>query len=435
MKQPENFRLNGHKKQRLAVFHNPHKIWFKTPLDCFYNKVKSPNKYDWMLDNIPDGFLLAFYSDKGWSNGPLKGFFRIFNWNRLELLVWIYFNGLSSKKPIIIDSLDALDDEDVVFSFSYGNYNYSENVALLAEMSIDSMRRCRAKKIIHLSHYAYSIKRLFANLRLIEPDVLVAESNLRNASKFFCKYFSWYDGSMYVLPFKQSEKFKNITPFADRNNKAVATGTLSFVGDSAYVEYFGDGVLQALRKTILDNIVMLSKFVDSEISSIRSERVKDYVRWRNIWRRAGRFFINTTKDIVFFTRIILKSHNTLQGDRIYYRKNIVDIYNSYRMFICPEESTGLPGIGFVEGIACGAAYIGLKASMYEDIGMVSGIHYIGHDGTLEDIVAKIKYYQNNLSELEMIAEAGRRLIESIDHEKLLKDLFYIKFTSNLQNDS
>jgi hypothetical protein len=61
--------------------------------------------------------------------------------------------------------------------------------------------------------------------------------------------------------------------------------------------------------------------------------------------------------------------------------NIDDEYNKYKMFINAEEVIGLPGIGFVEGMACGTAYIGLRPPMYEDIGMEDRVHYIGYDGS------------------------------------------------------
>ena len=40
--------------------------------------------------------------------------------------------------------------------------------------------------------------------------------------------------------------------------------------------------------------------------------------------------------------------------------------------------------------------------------MQEGVHYIGYDGTLEDLKAKITYYQQpqNQEELERIANAG-----------------------------
>jgi hypothetical protein len=70
------------------------------------------------------------------------------------------------------------------------------------------------------------------------------------------------------------------------------------------------------------------------------------------------------------------------------------------MFIVPEEISGLPGIGFVEGMKCGTAFIGKECKMYSDLGLINGINYIGYDGTIGDLINKIIYYQNSAEELE-----------------------------------
>ena len=87
---------------------------------------------------------------------------------------------------------------------------------------------------------------------------------------------------------------------------------------------------------------------------------------------------------------------------------MVDKFNEFKMCLVGEEILGIPGIGFVEGMACGCAYIGQNLGYYEDYGMKEGVHYIGYDGTLEDLKSKIKYYQQpeHQEELERIANAG-----------------------------
>jgi spore maturation protein CgeB len=110
--------------------------------------------------------------------------------------------------------------------------------------------------------------------------------------------------------------------------------------------------------------------------------------------------------------------------------NIVDEYNKYKMFVNAEEVIGLPGVGFVEGMACGTAYIGLKSPMYEDIGMRDGVHYIGYDGSLEDLCKKIAYYQNHGEKLERIAENGYAFVR----ETCNPDIVMRKFISFLEKE-
>lgn len=74
---------------------------------------------------------------------------------------------------------------------------------------------------------------------------------------------------------------------------------------------------------------------------------------------------------------------------------------------------GIPGIGFVEAMACGCAYIGQTTGYYEDYGMQEGVHYIGYDGTKEDLAAKIEYWQRpeNQNKLMEIANAGYNFVK------------------------
>ncbi|WP_141252230.1 glycosyltransferase, partial [Pseudomonas aeruginosa] len=95
--------------------------------------------------------------------------------------------------------------------------------------------------------------------------------------------------------------------------------------------------------------------------------------------------------------------------RNYYNADIVEFFNSYRMFAVPEEVCDLPGISFIEGMACGTAYFGLDNPMYRDIGMVPGVHYVAYDGTLEHLLERVAYYQQHADELEQIAEQGYQI--------------------------
>jgi len=98
----------------------------------------------------------------------------------------------------------------------------------------------------------------------------------------------------------------------------------------------------------------------------------------------------------------------------YFSFDMVEKFNDYKMCVVGEEIIGLPGIGFVEGMACGCAYLGQTIGYYEDYGMEEGVHYIGYDGTLDDLKAKISYYQQpeHQEELERIAKTGCEFVRS-----------------------
>jgi hypothetical protein len=60
---------------------------------------------------------------------------------------------------------------------------------------------------------------------------------------------------------------------------------------------------------------------------------------------------------------------------------------------------------------------------------VPGVHYVAHDGTLEDLVEKIRFYQQptQLTQLEQIAERGCKLVA----EKFRGEVVYREFLDRL----
>lgn len=108
---------------------------------------------------------------------------------------------------------------------------------------------------------------------------------------------------------------------------------------------------------------------------------------------------------------------------------MVEKFNEYKMHIVGEEILGIPGIGYVEGMACGSAYIGLDSPMYRDLGLLPGVHYIAYDGTKEGLRETVEYWQRpeNQEELEQIAKRGCEFVRNNFNgnkvaEKLLTDL-------------
>ena len=107
--------------------------------------------------------------------------------------------------------------------------------------------------------------------------------------------------------------------------------------------------------------------------------------------------------------------------------DMVEKFNQYKMFICPEELAGVYGIGTIEGMACGTAYIGLDHQMYRSIGLIPGTHYISYDGTLKGLKQKIAYYQRHEVELEKIAKNGKEFVRSHFNEDKVASKLYRKF--------
>ena len=177
-----------------------------------------------------------------------------------------------------------------------------------------------------------------------------------------------------------------------RMNKALAVGTITYSRYAEFLAVHGDSCLQPIRRMIRDAAEQMTPYYDCVSRDYDEEHKGKEIR------KNDNLIVKTYKSLWN------KSHVGQQ--KSYFSFDMVEKFNQYKMFICGEEILGVPGIGFVEGMACGCAYIGCRAYDYAAYGMVEGVHYIGYDGTLDDLQEKIEYYQQHEDELERIAQAG-----------------------------
>ncbi len=235
-------------------------------------------------------------------------------------------------------------------------------------------------------------------MQRLDPDLMFNESDMQKRFVGFNEYFEWFHKQYLVIPFVFAERFKVLKPYAQRQNKAVSVGTVTY--PNYIVKYYGHNCLQPARKQVYDHAQELKPWVDCFNS--------DYLEDTKLMEaKAG-----DNPVIKVFKRLYDKFFTGHQ--KKYYSFDMVEKFNDYKMCVVGEEITGLPGIGFVEGMASGCAYIGQTVGYYEDYGMKEGVHYIGYDGTLDDLKAKISYYQQpeHQQELEAIATTGCEFVRS-----------------------
>ena len=301
----------------------------------------------------------------------------------LEHRIVMSKNGIPSKKVKVLKKESDIrhDDIVVVYEFFRPQFDFSS----------------RPDAFVALSqlHFLVGQARVMEKL---DPDLIYNESDLQKHFVGFNDYFSWFHKQYLVIPFVYAERFKVLKPFSERQNKAVSVGTVTY---PEYIrKYYGTNCLQPARKQVYDHAEELRPWVDCFNSDYLEDdkqmavKTSDNAIKKTIARLHYKFFTGHQKK--------------------YYSFDMVEKFNDYKMCVVGEEITGLPGIGFVEGMASGCAYIGQTVGYYEDYGMVEGKHYIGYDGTLDDLKAKISYYQKpeHQQELEAIAKAGCEFVRS-----------------------
>ena len=289
-------------------------------------------------------------------------------------------NGIP-KNCISVIKTNDIREGDIILSY------LNETHTLLGISEINALKAASALHFLGESAPSDLAKKAGVN-------IIFDESDLNKHSKAFQQRYDWYNKPVLVHPFVFAPRFKCIKPFAERLNKAFSTGTIINVERTEFTDVYGDACNQPSRRQIYDHAEELKPWVDCfnnyylEDDKLKQVKSSDFlfVRWYKVYYNM--------------------SHTGRQ--KKYFSFDMVEKFNEYKMFIVGEEVVGIPGIGFVEGMACGSAYIGQNIGLYEDYGMKEGVHYIGYDGTLEDLKAKITYYQQleHQEELERIANAG-----------------------------
>ena len=350
----------------------------------FKQSVAIKHKYilDYLLTR-DDVEVCSYINKRGLSlsystRNPLLQSFRF-----LEHRIVMSKNGIPRKKVKVLKKESDIrhDDIVVVYEFFRTQFDFSQ----------------RPDAFIALSQLHFLVDKAQL-MEKLNPDLIYNESDMQKHFIAFNDYFGWFHKQYLVIPFVYGERFKVVKPFAERKNKAVSVGTITY---PYYIQkHYDTNCLQPARKQVYDHAKELEPWVDCFNSDYMSG-----VKPTNIDNSVGKVkkVINRMHD-KFFT-----GHQ-----KNYYSFDMVEKFNDYKMCIVGEEITGLPGIGFVEGMASGCAYIGQTVGYYEDYGMKEGVHYIGYDGTLDDLKAKITYYQQpeHQQELETIAKTGCEFVRS-----------------------
>lgn len=369
------------------VFVNLHgnEFLLKT-LSKFVYKQSVAIKHKYLLDYLlkSDNIEVCSYINKrGLSlsystTNPILQSFRF-----IEHRITLSRNGIDKKKVTVLKSEKDLRPDDIIIV-----YQYYANQFLFNERPKGLIVDC----MIHFAtNHASMVKDL-------NPDVVYNEANFQHSSRIFDHFFGWYKSTFITIPFVFADRFKVNVPFNERKNMAVSVGTITYMHN--ITEFYGNPCAQPARKQI--------KVHAGELKDIIECRNSDYLEDDNLK-------VTTTNENPI-TKIYKRIYNRFHTGRQtkYYSFDMVDKFNEFKMCVVGEEIMGIPGVGFVEGMACGCAYIGQNKGYYEDYGMQEGVHYIGYDGTLEDLRTKIEYYQKaeHQEELERIAKVGCEFVRT-----------------------
>jgi hypothetical protein len=395
-------------EKKRIVFVNLHSDWMLVKSASVYVfKFSAAIKHGYLMKYLlehPEYEICNYINDRGFSwlrndNESLMKFLNLFRFaeNRKTMKV----NGIDSNKITVLKKASEIRPDDLVILYNICGDNYR------------GMSGVDAFKALSMLHFH---GRADENNVINEANVscLFGEVNLKNNCELYRRYYH-VDKPWIVHPFVYAERFRNKKPFSERKNMAFATGTITYKTHEEFINTYGDSCDQPSRKQIKDN----PEFFKDTIYCTSSDYLED---------NPGKEYKNTDNRLVLlYKKIYNRTHVGKQ--KKYYSFDMVEAFNSYKMCIVGEEILGIPGIGFVEGMACGCAYIGIDSPAYRDWGLIPDVHYITYDGTKEDLKRVIEYYQadEHQEELEKIAKTGCEYVRTHFNgnavaEKLMHDL-------------
>lgn len=372
---------------RRIIFVNLHTSWMLVRnSQVIYFKTSAALKHRYILDyllNNPEYEVCNLITKDGFSLVPKNGGIL----NMLHALrfwenkIILKKNGIDHRKVTVIKDVAEIRPDDIVILYNVmGSTNYN----IGAQIS--------AFKALSMLHF-HGRKDENAQIEKANIQCYFNEVDLSKSSDLFNKYYH-VERPWLVIPFVFADRFQNLKPFAERKNKCFSTGTITYKEHEEFLSVYGDPCDQPARKFVKDNPEYFKDTVDCYSSDyLEDEPGKKYVAGEN-----------------WFVRLYKKYYNLrhVGKQKKYFSFDMVEKFNDFKMHLLGEEILGVPGIGFVEGMACGSAYIGLDSPMYRDYGLIPGVHYIPYDGTKEGLRATVEHYQKpeNQEELERIAKAG-----------------------------
>ncbi|MFA6433237.1 MAG: glycosyltransferase [Elusimicrobiales bacterium] len=327
-----------------------------------------------------------------------------------ELAAWFMINRINPFKIPVRFSAASLTKDDIVFIFAFDNLQRPAN--LIKEISGSP-----CVKVAHLTHYFLHTSQISRHAEKISKLFFAAESNL-SKYPYFKEYFPFYKKDAYLLPFIPQPRFTRRTPFSERRRKCLALGTLTLLSRTPetrdFMDFFHADCIHPMRRAIYENRDRVAQFIDSGVNLYNTDApVKDVHSQQQ-----------AVKKVYYGLWNLFKSRR-----KTYFSFSAADRFNQYAMVVIPEEINNLPGVSWVESMACGSAYIGLDDPMYTDLGLTPGKHYIAYDNTLQGLLDVVKYYQRNPDALERIAENGWKFVS----ERLNGPRAASLFLSDLRN--
>lgn len=242
-------------------------------------------------------------------------------------------------------------------------------------------------KIWHTMDYVF--KATASNNALMDAgvDYLMGYTKHDWYCPFFRFFFASFIGKVIPVPFGYGERFQYINT-KDRINKCIALGSVNPVNDplckketlTEYIAFYKNEYwTHKFRRTIAENISNLQDIVDSRLPINGKTKNANY-------------------------------------------DPVLEL-NQYKLFVNDEGLMNFPPARTYEGIACGCIMVASNNKIYEDLGFMNGVNYIGFSkNDLGDFRTKTTQALMDNFDLSKIKYNSLRLSERYTHQNVAKNL-------------
>lgn len=247
-------------------------------------------------------------------------------------------------------------------------------------------------KIYHLMDNIYFPAMSNKALQEAGVDFVIGYARHDKYFEFFQKKYPQYQDRVIPVPFGFSSRFREIVPFKDRINKAVALGSVNSCVDPIHAiddfkesnQFFlerGEKFMHKFRRMLVENEAQLSDIMDSKLPHFPKIKDFDY--------------------------------------------DIVQTFNQYKIFVSCESLLYFPSAKTFEGPACGSVLVCSEHPCFSDYGFVDGVNCIKHkEFNISDFRDKVSFYINNPEKLEEVQKRGTQFVrDNYNHQKVAQYVY------------
>lgn len=247
-------------------------------------------------------------------------------------------------------------------------------------------------KIYHLMDYTYFPKLSGEILANAGVDFVLGYASHDRYCQFFQKNYQRYQGKVIPVPFGFAPRFREITPFRERENKVMALGSVnSFIDPEHTISEFeelnqfflrqDEKFMHKFRRLLVENEKQLSDIMDSKLPHF--PRVKDF------------------------------------------SYDMADTFNQYKMFVSCESLQYFPPAKTFEGPASGAVLVCSDHPCFSDYGFEDGMNCIKHKQfDINDFRDRVLFYLKNPDKLEKIKKIGTQFVrDNYSHKKVAEYVY------------